>query len=155
MLTCCTQNSQNSIAFLPFKCKRVNQSSEATYLLWYSYAVYQIHKSFDHYQFFCQYKNILHFWRSSALSVADLGFLFSAKCFTGCGCCPVVAIRAVLLRNWHSIGNICMSIVFLTEKRKSDKLMLKVPAYMAHKVKHSVAGMSVHFLIFGPPKDSW
>lgn len=56
----------------------------------------------------------LHFCSSSALRMADLGLRLRAKCLTGWGRGPVAATRAVLFKNWHSIGSILTLAHFFT-----------------------------------------
>lgn len=46
-----------------------------------------------------------HFCRSSALSVALFGFLFSWKCFTGGVRGPASVVSAFLFKYWHSRGS--------------------------------------------------
>ena len=56
-----------------------------------------------------------HFCRSSALSAADLGLRFRAKCLMGAGCWPATEVKAVLLRYTHSIGSMPTSADLRTE----------------------------------------
>lgn len=52
-----------------------------------------------------QVSSLLHFWSSSALSVALLGFRFSWKCLTGGVRGPTSVVKALLFRYWHSRGS--------------------------------------------------
>lgn len=63
-----------------------------------------------------QWYSFLHFWRISARRVADFGLRLIWKCRTKDGICPAVAVRAALLRNWHSNGNMRTSADFFTVK---------------------------------------